>query len=175
MATASVPWTRMPEHQRSPGRMLEIDIAVEGGDWPSEEDLFELAERVIREALDVVSEIEGGQTVSLLFADDAEIRDLNARFRHKDKATNVLSFPGSPATPMPGMPPHLGDIAFAYETILREAEAEGKTFEHHLIHLLVHGILHLAGHDHEDPAEAEEMEGLERIILQALAISDPYD
>lgn len=165
----------MPEDSVSAERALEIDITVEGGDWPAEDVLHELAGRAIRAAMAAVTEIEGGQTISLLFTDDGEIQDLNARFRNKDKPTNVLSFPGAESVQMPGIPPHLGDIALAHETIAREAEAEGKTFEDHLTHLVVHGFLHLAGYDHEEAEEAEEMEGLERLILRGLAIRDPYD
>lgn len=153
---------------------IEIDVAVEGGAWPSEDALYTLSERAVQAAMAIVENIESGQTLSLLFADDAEIQDLNARFRNQDKPTNVLSFPGIPMGQMPGMPPHLGDIALSFETILREAESEGKSFENHLTHLVVHGVLHLAGYDHEEPEEAEEMEELERIILRTLAISDPY-
>lgn len=154
---------------------MEVDIAVEGGDWPPEDVLYELSMRAIKSAMAVVTGVGQGQTISLLFADDAQVQDLNARFRNKDKPTNVLSFPGSQGMQMPGMPPHLGDIALAYETIMREAEDEGKYFKNHLIHLIVHGFLHLAGYDHVDPEEAAEMEELERIILRGLAIGDPYD
>ncbi len=165
----------MLESSMGAERALDIDIAVESGDWPAEDVLHALASRAIGAALAAVDDIEGGQTVSLLFTDDDEIRDLNARFRDKYKPTNVLSFPGAEGMQMPGIPPHLGDIALAYETIVREAEAEGKTFEDHLTHLVVHGFLHLAGYDHEEADEAELMEGLERLILQGLAIRDPYD
>ena len=165
----------MPESPIGVDCAIDIDMAVEDGDWPPEDMLYELSKRAVAGAMAVVTDIEEGQTVSLLFTDDEEIRDLNARFRNKDKPTNVLSFPGPEGSQIPGIPPHLGDIALAYETIIREAESEGKSFEHHLIHLIVHGFLHLAGYDHEDAEEADEMEGLERLILQGLAISDPYD
>jgi len=165
----------MPEDNTDDTSKLDIEISVEGGDWASEDELYALASRAIHAAMSVVTDIEEGQTVSLLFTDDESIRDLNARFRDKDKPTNVLSFPGPEGSQMPGIPPHFGDIALAYETIAREAEAEGKSFEHHLTHLIVHGFLHLAGYDHIEPEEAEEMEDLERIILRGLAISDPYD
>jgi len=165
----------MPENPIGVDCAIDIDMALEGGDWPPEDVLYELSKRAVAGAMAVVTDIEEGQTVSLLFTDDEEIRDLNARFRNKDKPTNVLSFPGPEGSQIPGIPPHLGDIALAYETIIREAESEGKSFEHHLIHLIVHGFLHLAGYDHEDAEEADEMEGLERLILQGLAISDPYD
>jgi probable rRNA maturation factor len=73
-----------------------------------------------------------------------------------------------------GEPRHLGDIALAYETLAREAEAEGKTLPNHMAHLVVHGVLHLLGHDHEIEADAEEMERLEVVALAAIGIADPY-
>lgn len=109
--------------------------------------------------------------VSVLLCDDAEIRRLNAHWRGKDSATNVLSFP----SPSPrAFASHLGDIAIAYETVAREATDERKTLAHHLAHLTVHGYLHLLGFDHETDEDAEEMEELERDILAALGICDPY-
>ncbi len=112
--------------------------------------------------------------LSLVFTDDASIREINAEWREKDKPTNVLSFPAYPLEPggMPG--PMLGDIVIARETVEREALDLDKSFEDHLTHLLVHGFLHLFGYDHMDAEEAEEMEGLETRILAKLGLSDPY-
>src|SRR5262249_21166672 len=110
---------------------------------------------------------------------DRAIGTLNARWRGHDKATNVLSFP----TPAPargtvraqrGHTYHLGDIVIAYETLAREARAEGKPFDHHLAHLALHGFLHLLGYDHESHGEAEAMERQERRILARLGVPDPY-
>lgn len=111
----------------------------------------------------------GSLNVIVLLADDAAVRDLNARFRDKDTATNVLSFPAAPTAR-----PHLGDVALAYGVCAREAEAQGKSLEHHLMHLTAHGVLHLLGYDHQSEAEAEEMEAIERRILQGLDAPDPY-
>ena len=111
--------------------------------------------------------IEWGVTV--LLTDDASIQSLNARFRGKDQPTNVLSFP-APETAAP----HLGDIALACGVCAREAEVQGKSLQHHLMHLTAHGVLHLLGYDHETDAEAEEMEGMERAILATLGVPDPY-
>jgi probable rRNA maturation factor len=97
------------------------------------------------------------------------VRDLNARFRGKDAPTNVLSFP-APESAWP----HLGDIALAYGVCRREADGQDKSFAHHVMHLTVHGVLHLLGYDHETDAEAEVMEGLERAILGGLGLPDPY-
>ncbi len=101
---------------------------------------------------------------------------LNSTFRGKDKPTNVLSFPAPPMPPGAGDADSLflGDLALGYETCAAEALAEEKSLGDHLAHLVVHGVLHLMGYDHETEAEAEEMEGRERAILASLGIADPY-
>jgi probable rRNA maturation factor len=103
---------------------------------------------------------------SILLADNKTLRRLNRDFRGKDKATNVLSFPG--------MDDHAGDIAIAHGVTKAEAKAAGKTFADHATHLVVHGVLHLAGYDHEHPKDAKVMEPLEVKILARLGIADPY-
>lgn len=115
---------------------------------------------------------------AIVLSSDEEVAALNAQYRGQAKPTNVLSFPSAD---MPGGAPAfgedaptLGDIIIAYETVIREAREDGKEPLHHLAHLTVHGLLHLAGYDHEDEAEAEEMEALEREILAGLNIPDPY-
>lgn len=110
----------------------------------------------------------GGEVVVLL-TDDAAVHELNQRFRGKDRPTNVLSFP-APETARP----HLGDLVLASGVCVAEAEQQGKTVADHLSHLVVHGVLHLLGHDHEDDAEAEVMEAKERAILATLGVADPY-
>ena len=150
---------------------VEIDILESAPVWKNAPE----AESVIEQAI-LACETKLGQAaedveVSVLLCDDAEIRGLNRQWRGKDSATNVLSFP---APPGPGASLHLGDIAIAYETVAREALEEGKPFAAHLAHMAVHGYLHLSGYDHEDDDEAEEMEQLEREILTALGVSDPY-
>jgi probable rRNA maturation factor len=113
--------------------------------------------------------------ISLVLADDAFIRMLNRDHRGKDRATDVLSFPQiEGSAPELGSPTLLGDVVVAYETAARDAETAGVTLADHLSHLIIHGVLHLAGHDHEDDAEAEAMEGLERTALATLGIADPY-
>ena len=152
---------------------LELDIAVEGGAWPDEAVMEEWARRAFTAALATVSDRpEGPLAISLLLTDDPGIRTLNRQWRAQDKATNVLAFP-APAHPAPG-PRLLGDVALGYETVLREAEAEGKAFEAHVAHLLVHGALHLIGYDHELEGQAEIMEALEVKALASLGIADPY-
>lgn len=114
--------------------------------------------------------------VSLALADDATVRSLNSEYRGQDKPTNVLSFPAlEPDSPLPSEGPLLlGDVIVAYETTIGEAAAEGKTVANHLSHLVVHGVLHLLGHDHEEDFEAERMERLETAVLSALGVPDPY-
>src|SRR5690606_15140401 len=152
-----------------------IDITVEAGEWPGEEVLDGLAGKAVEAALaELDLKRDNPAELSLLFTDDAHIRTLNRDWRGKDKPTNVLSFPAFEMAPGDPLPAMLGDIVLAFETISSEAALEGKPFDHHLTHLIVHGMLHLLGYDHETDEEAEEMEALERRILAGLAIPDPY-
>ena len=119
--------------------------------------------------------------IVVMGCDDDRIAALNADFRGKPQPTNVLSWPASEAAPRaPGaVPPppdsdELGDIAISYDTCAHEAEAQGKPLADHATHLLVHAILHLAGYDHENDADADTMEDAERAILATLDIPDPY-
>lgn len=154
--------------------MIEIDIALEAGDWPVEEELRGHAEMAVSAVFAELAIADPASELSLLFTDDPSIRVLNRDWRGKDKATNVLSFPAFEIAPGDPLPPMLGDIILASETVSKEAVLEGKPFAHHLTHLIVHGLLHLLGYDHENDEDAEEMEGLERRMLARLAIPDPY-
>lgn len=117
--------------------------------------------------------IEGPVELSVLLTNDMEQQVLNKTWRGKDAPTNVLSFPQiEPFEPLDGM---MGDISLALETVRREALAEDKPFDHHFMHLVVHGFLHLLGYDHITEEEAAVMEGLETRILARLGIADPYD
>jgi probable rRNA maturation factor len=153
---------------------LDIDISVEAAGWPAETDLVALAGRASAATLAELAIPPGRSEIGILFTDDAHVRSLNAEWRGKDKPTNVLSFPAFPVVTKGTMPPMLGDIVLAIETVRAEAALDSKPFEHHLTHLVVHGLLHLLGYDHETDADGEEMEGLERRILAGLAIADPY-
>jgi probable rRNA maturation factor len=159
---------------------LEIDIEHwPAGDWPA------LAQRAADAAAQAEPALANERLeASLLFTSDAEIHTLNREWRQRDKPTNVLSFPMldreellalTPDGP-PEMPPvFLGDMALAYETCAREAAEKGVPVDHHAAHLIVHGLLHLAGHDHEiSEGDAEAMEALERKALARLGIADPY-
>lgn len=132
-----------------------------------------LAERAVLLALEQSSaRIKGAAELSILLTDDAEQRELNQQWRGKDASTNVLSFPQiEPFGPVVGL---LGDITLARETLIREAEDQGVTFEDHFTHLVVHGFLHILGYDHLTDDEATAMEGLETAILATLGIADPY-
>ncbi|WP_428061552.1 rRNA maturation RNase YbeY [Brevundimonas sp.] len=143
--------------------MIEIEVEAEA--WTGA--LAEVETVVSRAAQAALGTVEGD--VVVLLTDDEAVRDLNARFRDKDKPTNVLSFPAPDSAA-----PHLGDVVLAYGVCAAEAEAQGKTLSDHLSHLVVHGVLHLLGRDHEDDAEAEEMEAEEREILAGLGVADPY-
>ncbi|MDA4846303.1 rRNA maturation RNase YbeY [Hoeflea poritis] len=163
------------------GSSIEIQISIEAAGWPEPDVLEALCDRVIAAAASYLERYEkqpfpaSGCELSLLFADDPAVRAINSRWRSQDKPTNVLSFPAAPVEPgqMPGR--MLGDVLFAHETVAREAQAMDIPFDNHLIHLLVHGFLHLLGYDHIDDDDAEAMESLETRILAALDLSDPYE
>ena len=113
--------------------------------------------------------------VDVTLADDAEQRHLNHTYRGNDMATNVLAFPqGMPDSSQSDAPVLLGDVVLAFETVRREAAEQQKPLTNHLRHLIVHGVLHLLGLDHEEAAEAAAMEAREIKILAGLGVPDPY-
>ncbi len=148
---------------------LVIDCHVEAGTWDEASD--GVARRAARAAWQACVSGDEEVELSIVLADDALVQHLNKTWRGKDQPTNVLSFPAGENTA--GID-HLGDIVLALETITREAREQDKKPADHLTHLVVHGMLHLLGYDHEDDDEAEEMEALERRILAGLGIADPY-
>lgn len=152
--------------------MISVDVEVEAGDWARLPDLGGLADGAGAAALAALpAPPPDDVALNVLLTDDAAVRELNRAWRGQDKATNVLSFP---CPPMAGLPRPLGDVALAFETVAREAEAEGKSLRDHAAHLVVHGILHLLGHDHAGEADAEAMERIEVAALARLGIADPY-
>ncbi|MEP0068432.1 rRNA maturation RNase YbeY [Pyruvatibacter sp.] len=159
--------------------LLQIDILRQNGDWDTLDDVEDLIRAAVRAALRPSVDNAADQVieVSILLENDAALRALNKQWRNKDKPTNVLSFP---APPLPDAmlamqtERHLGDMALSFDTLAAEARTENKTLSDHLQHLVVHGMLHLQGHDHQTPDEADEMEDLERRILADLGIGDPY-
>ena len=154
-----------------------IEVTVQAPGWNATvTDIEPLCHKVVAAALrDIEPRTRERLEVSLLLTDDATIRDLNARWRGKDRPTNVLSFPamGEEETGGDG-PVLLGDVVIALETTCAEASDEGLAVETHLSHLLVHGVLHLRGHDHEDDHEAAIMEARESQIMRELGFPDPY-
>lgn len=157
---------------------LEIDI---DSLWPGDTDWAELAEAAAATLAQITPELANPRlSASVLLTSDAEVHALNREWRGKDKPTNVLSFPMLERAELlaltPDGPPELlGDVAVALETCQREAADKGIPLEHHVSHLIIHGLLHLAGHDHEtSPADAAEMEALEIKALALLGIPDPY-
>jgi len=158
---------------------MELDIAIEDpwpdGQWDA------LADRVAAAAKAVAPELASPRlSASLLLTSDEEIHTLNREWRQRDRPTNVLSFPMLARGELLGLtaegpPVLLGDVALAHGTCAREAAEKGVSIEDHAAHLIVHGLLHLAGYDHEiSPAEAEAMEALETKALAICGVADPY-
>jgi probable rRNA maturation factor len=156
---------------------IDIILAVEDEGWlrALPQDPEPLVRRAVEAAAtrcalphDLATEL--GVTLT----DDQAVRALNAEWREKDKPTNILSFPTRAIAPGERPGPLIGDLVLARQTCLAEADAEGKTVADHFTHLVVHGFLHLLGHDHLDDDEAEAMERLEVEILSDLSIGDPY-
>jgi probable rRNA maturation factor len=157
---------------------MELELDIDG--WPAGS-WQEIANRAARATRAVAPELANARlSASVLFTSDDEVHTLNREWRERDRPTNVLSFPMVErdellALAPEGPPVLLGDIALAHETCEREAEAKGVTLADHAAHLLVHGLLHLAGYDHVDSdAQAEAMEALEIAALAKLGIADPY-
>ena len=150
---------------------LHIEISRNTDGWPDALDAR--AEQAVREALkQSKAKVTGPSELSIVLTEDDEQQTLNRDWRGIDKSTNVLSFPQiEPFGPVSGL---LGDIILARETLEREAEVEGVSFNDHFTHLVVHGFLHILGYDHMDDDEALAMEGLETQILASLGVADPY-
>jgi probable rRNA maturation factor len=158
-----------PPRRRAPS----IDVVIESARWRR----APRAASVVRRAIGAATPAQARDAeLAVILTSDRAIRTLNRRWRGRDKSTNVLSFPAPSARKKSwrGAPRHLGDIVLAYETVAREARAEGKPLDHHLAHLALHGFLHLLGYDHESHGQAEAMERRERRILARLGVPDPY-
>jgi probable rRNA maturation factor len=159
---------------------MELDLSIDA-DWPPSPDWEALADRAMIALARFAPELAHPRlSASLLFTSDAEVQTLNREWRGKDKPTNVLSFPMLERAELlalaeQGPPELLGDIALAFETCAREAAEKSIPLENHAAHLIIHGLLHLAGHDHEtSPEAAAEMEALEIKVLASMGIADPY-
>lgn len=149
-------------------RRLEFELVTEAGDWSGLEPgpLLTGIAAALGQRLP-----EACGLATIVLADDALVRDLNRKFRGKDSATNVLSFPSGE---VPAPDSALGDVVLAAGTVRREAAAEGKPLEHHFAHLATHGVLHLLGYDHHTDHDAVIMERLECEILSEVSVPDPY-
>jgi probable rRNA maturation factor len=153
-----------------------IDVAVNAAAWTkSLRTPAAIARKAALAALSAAGPKRAAE-VSIALTTDAAVRKLNRLYRGKDKPTNVLSFPAGidPADLPRGTPLPLGDVAVAFGVTARESKSEDKSVKAHLSHLVVHGVLHLLGYDHETDADARIMERLEKRILARLGISDPY-
>jgi len=156
-----------------PPLSLDIDVVHDGGDWAAvagADEFVRVAAAAVAAELDLT-----GSEACVALSNDAQVAELNKSYRGKAAPTNVLSFPAGPTIPIDENDARfLGDVVLALETLQREAGDLGLPVEHHMQHLVVHGLLHLLGYDHGTDAEAQAMEGLEVRILKRLGIADPY-
>lgn len=162
-------------------RPMDLAVTVEDERWLTLfEDPEQALEPFVRAALDAgEGAVDGSREpveIGLVLTDDEEVRRLNRDYRGKDRPTNVLSFALTEAEEpdVPGVPVALGDVILALETVAAEAARDGKRPDHHLAHLVVHGVLHLTGHDHVDEQDAVAMERIETGVLAGFGIPDPY-
>ena len=171
--------TAVRDHETGPEtsqtQPLLVDIIIEDGDWSA----FAPVEPAIRQAADALAAVAGlcdrPSIAALALSSDARVKKLNETYRAKPVPTNVLSFPTPPDAPQePDEPRALGDIVMAAETIAREAIEMGIPPRHHLQHLVVHGLLHLLGFDHQTDTQADKMESLETRILATIEVPNPY-
>jgi len=177
-----------PKEMQAPPFEVDLAITIDDDGWPP----VELLEVCIAEVayttfvlltaiLNLEPQTKAVVEVSVVFANDRAVQALNRDYRQKDRPTNILSFPDTTldadnlaqASKM-GEPLMFGDIILARETVASEAADQHKDLKDHMIHLIVHGLLHLAGYDHMEQNEADEMENLEIVILEKLGVSNPY-
>lgn len=165
-------------------QLLEMDVSFDSGGWQetcanAEELIQHAAQKAFAMGCGFFKTLNKAKHVSvtIIGSDDARVHELNRDYRDKDKPTNVLSFPqlDSDEEIHTDIPVMLGDIILAFETTEREAVEQEKSFEAHMVHLVVHGMLHLLGYDHIDDKEAEVMEKLECDILDDLGYENPYN
>lgn len=154
--------------------MIHVELTSEAPAWGDEAPWQKLVEQCCADVMAHLGMADVDSELSVLLTDDAHIQNINAQWRSQDKPTNVLSFP--PVQLSPGDRPTMmmGDIVLAHETIKTEAALAAKAFDVHFTHLVIHGLLHLLGYDHVLDNDAETMENLEKDILAAKGIADPY-
>ncbi len=163
-----------------------IAVELDRGTWPDTTDWQGMAQLAVEQAIlesahaNMAAWARLTAEISIRLTSDAEVQALNHQYRGKDKPTNVLSFPMLAPDEIAALTDEtdfdtlLGDIVLARETCAREAAERGVPLEDHAAHLIVHGTLHLIGHDHMKDAEAEAMEAIERAAMAALGLHDPY-
>jgi probable rRNA maturation factor len=147
-----------------------VTVVVDEPGWKVSRGLVKRIEEAACLAIERGRRLKRHRTMTILLSSDTKLRKLNGRFRSKDKATNVLSFPAAPNPEY-----YLGDVAIALGIVSREAANQRKTLPDHATHLAVHGVLHLLGYDHSKARDAHRMERLEAEILSELGIADPYE
>ena len=153
---------------------MKLSIDIDDPSWLAIDNLEMEAQRIADHCARAIDFGAEPLEATILFSDDETVAELNRTWRGKQGPTNVLSFPSAQDLAMPGAPRHVGDVALAFGVVAREAREQDKSLAAHTSHLLVHGLLHLAGFDHMTDAEAEIMEAREATILQGLGIADPY-
>jgi probable rRNA maturation factor len=168
---SKAPASTLPR-KRGQRNSVQIDVIVRSPRWRKRPTAQTVVKKAVRAAAIAASTPRA--ELAIVLTDDSTIRTLNRDWRGKNAPTNVLSFPAADPGKARPASPYIGDIVIAFETVAREAVADGKPFNHHLAHLAIHGFLHLLGHDHENDRDADKMERLERKILKRLAIPDPY-
>ena len=159
------------EEPEQPDSLIDIAFAITDPDWRTR--LPDAEKLCVESALLALGPVAKPTELSIVLSCDAEVRLLNRDYRGKDEATNVLSFPQHLSSELSGIE-MLGDIILALETVSMEAHRDNKSLASHVRHLVVHGVLHLLGYDHETEEKATEMERQEVEILARLGISDPY-
>jgi probable rRNA maturation factor len=168
------PPSRATSHDGAASEVLTLDIVHDFDGWSALPDIEPLITAAVAALQAEVALGVAQASATILLTSDADVRALNAKWRGIDHATNVLSFPAAAAPGDLEQIDVLGDIALACETVLREAAEQGTKPAHHLQHLVVHGLLHLLGYDHEEPDDATEMEALEIDILTRIDVPNPY-
>lgn len=144
---------------------LEVQYALDDSGVPSQQDLR-------RWTLAALQPLQLPVELVIRIVDETESRELNGRYRGIDRPTNVLSFPFE--APSAVASSHLGDLVICAPVVKREAVEQHKPEPHHWAHMVVHGVLHLCGYDHQSDEDASEMEALEKRVLQQLGVPDPY-